>query len=288
MPPTVRLLHRTFYGYDQPVELGPHYVRMAPAPYIRIPFRDYRLEVEPKEHVLHWMFGPAGNRVARIVFPRPVERLILTVGLTVTLTPQNPFDFFVEPWALETPFSYDDHHRRPLQPYLTPEPAGAILAGWLAEIDRTPRNTIGFLVDLNKRLAETIEYTTRWDPGVQPIEQTLETKVGSCRDTSVLLVQILRHLGFAARFVSGYLVQLTNDQPDSPKEDTLDLHAWAEAFVPGAGWLGMDPTSGMMATEGHIPLAATVDPADAAPVIGSASAPEGDFRYEMAITRLED
>lgn len=288
MPPTVRLFHRTFYGYDRPVELGPHYVRMAPAPYIRIPFRDYRLEVDPKNHVLHWMFGPAGNRVARIVFPQPVERLTLTVGLTVTLTPRNPFDFFVEPWALETPFAYDDHHRRPLQPYLTPEPPGPLLSAWLAEIDRTPRNTIGFLVDLNKRLADTIEYTTRWDPGVQSTEQTFATKIGSCRDTSVLLVQILRHLGFAARFVSGYLVQLTNDQPDSPKKDTLDLHAWAEAFVPGAGWLGMDPTSGMMATEGHIPLAATVDPADAAPVIGSASAPESGFRYEMAITRLED
>ncbi|MEM7443809.1 MAG: transglutaminase family protein [Pseudomonadota bacterium] len=286
MPPTVSLRHQTTYRYDQPVALGPHYVRLAPAPQTRIPFRDYRLEVRPSSHLLHWMFGPAGNRVARIVFPDRIDRLDLTVTMTVTLTPLNPFDFFVEPWALTTPFDYDDHHRRPLQPYLAPDHAGPLLSAWLETIDRTPRNTVEFLVDLNKRLADTIAYSTRWEPGVQTSEQTLEIKIGSCRDTSMLLVQILRHLGFASRFVSGYLIQLKNDQPDSPKEDTLDLHAWAEAFVPGAGWLGMDPTSGMMASEGHIPLAAAVDPMDTAPVIGSASEVESQFQHQMSIERL--
>lgn len=288
MSVTVTLHHHTAYSYERPARLGPHYVRLAPAPYTRIPFRDYRLEVAPANHVLHWMFGPAGNRVARLVFPEPLVRLEITVRLTATLSPLNPFDFFVEPWASETPFRYDDHHRRPLQPYLTPDTMGPLLSDWLARIDRKPRNTIEFLVDLNRRLADTIAYSTRWDPGVQPVEQTLETRIGSCRDTSMLLVQILRHLGFAARFVSGYLVQLTNDQPDSPAQDTLDLHAWAEAFVPGAGWFGMDPTSGMMATEGHIPTAATVDPADAAPVIGTASAPESQFQHQMSITRVDE
>lgn len=288
MPPTISLSHQTAYTYDQPAMLGPHYVRLAPAPYIRIPFRDYRLEIKPDNHVLHWLFGPAGNRVARIVFPDPVKRLELAVSLTVTLTPLNPFDFFVEPWALETPFSYNDHHIRPLSPFMTPNGAGPRLSAWLASVDRTPTGTIQFLVDLNTRLAGDIAYTTRWDPGVQSVEETLERGIGSCRDTAMLMVQILRHLGFAARFVSGYLVQLVNNQPDSPKQDTLDLHAWAEAFVPGAGWLGMDPTSGMMATEGHIPLAATVDPADAAPVIGSASTSESQFQHQMTVTRLSD
>jgi transglutaminase-like putative cysteine protease len=204
---------------------------------------------------------------------------------------QNPFDFFLEPEADSFPFAYAPELRRELEAYLEPDPAGPLLQAWLAAVPREPRQTIDFLVDLNQRLQQDVDYLIRMEPGVQSCEDTLRLKRGSCRDSGWLLAEILRHLGLAARFVSGYLVQLTADVksldgPSGTDRDFTDLHAWTEVYLPGAGWVGLDPTSGLFAGEGHIPLAATPRPQSAAPITGTLGKAKVDFAFDMTVTRI--
>jgi transglutaminase-like putative cysteine protease len=215
----------------------------------------------------------------------------VTVDLVVEMAVYNPFDFFLEPGAENFPFLYEKSQRHELSPYLATEPLTPLLRHYLEQVDRTERRTIDFLVDINQRLHKDIAYTIRMEPGVQTPEETLQLKSGSCRDTGWLLVQLLRHLGLAARFVSGYLIQLTPDVksvdgPSGPEADFTDLHAWCEVFLPGAGWIGLDPTSGLLAGEGHIPLACTPQPSSAAPVEGAVDKCEVEFSHHMQVTRV--
>jgi hypothetical protein len=170
------------------------------------------------------------------------------------------------------------------------------LSAFLAEFRQTivpGENPVLLLVRLNQLLQRQIRYLVRMEPGVQPPDVTLENCSGSCRDTGWLLVQIMRHLGIAARFASGYLIQLVADVkaldgPSGTERDFTDLHAWAEAFIPGAGWIGLDPTSGLLAGEGHIPLACTADPGNAAPVIGYTDVSKVEFEFAMSVTRVHE
>lgn len=294
----VALHHRTSYRYDRPVILTPHEVRLRPAPHARTPIHSYSLTVLPPKHFINWQQDPYGNYIGRFVFPEPTCELSFTVDLVADMTVVNPFDFFVEDYADTFPFAYAEQLRYELAPYLMPQPAGPRLSRWLEEMRRdelTPGLiTQDYLVNLNRRLQRDIAYLVRMEAGVQTPEETLEKASGSCRDTGWLLVQILRHMGLAARFVSGYLIQLTADVkaldgPSGTERDFTDLHAWAEVYVPGAGWIGLDPTSGLLAGEGHIPLACTALPQSAAPIIGSFSGDaKSEFIFEMSVTRVHE
>ncbi|KPH81882.1 DUF2126 domain-containing protein [Bosea vaviloviae] len=287
------LHHVTHYRYDRPVTLGPQIIRLRPAPHCRAAINSYSLKVSPAEHFVNWQQDPCGNWLARYVFPEPVSEFRIEVDLVTELSIINPFDFFVETDAEIFPFTYPEELRAELAPYLVTEPAGPLLQAFLATIPREPTNTVNFVVDLNARLAGGIAYGIRMEPGVQEPEHTLDIKSGSCRDSSWLLVQILRHLGLAARFVSGYLIQMKADidpleGPRGTDKDFTDLHAWAEVYIPGAGWIGLDPTSGLLTGEGHLPLAATPHYRSAAPVSGVASYAETTFDFEMSVARVHE
>jgi len=287
----VALNHVTQYRYDRPVQLSPQVVRLRPAPHCRTPILSYSLRIEPVTHFVNWQQDPFSNYLARLVIPEKTTEFKVTVDLVAEMAVFNPFDFFLEPSAEKFPFTYAPGLEHDLGPYLARGEATPRLAAFVASIDRTPRATLDFLVDLNQRLQQDIRYLIRMEPGVQTPEVTLANASGSCRDTGWLLVQVLRHLGLAARFVSGYLLQLTPDVkaidgPVGAAADFTDLHAWCEVYLPGAGWIGLDPTSGLLAGEGHIPLACTPEPSSAAPVSGGVDECEVEFEHHMSISRI--
>jgi uncharacterized protein (DUF2126 family) len=268
-------------------------VRLRPAAHCRTPILSYSLNLTPAKHFIHWQQDQHGNHQARVVFPEKTSEFVVEVDLRAEISAINPFDFFLEPGAEEYPFEYSPDLKRDLQLYLTPDLAGPKVSGFLNEISREKRSTVGFLTGVNQRVCDAVGYVTRFDPGIQTCEETLEKGSGSCRDSTWLLVQILRQLGFAARFVSGYLIQLASDEqiaaaPLGTSADSTDLHAWAEAFLPGAGWIGLDPTSGLLTGEGHIPLACTPDPGYAAPISGTVEPANVEFGYSMGIHRFTD
>ncbi len=289
----VALTHRTAYHYDRVISMAPQIVRLRPAPHCRTPILSYSLNIEPKTHFINWQQDPFANYCARVVLPEKTDRFVVTVDLVADMAVINPFDFFLAEEAREWPFDYEPALKQELGPYLEPLPVGPRLKAFLASLDRRKAVTIDFLCDLNRRLASDVRYGIRMEPGIQTPEETLEKASGSCRDSGWLLVQILRNIGLAARFVSGYLIQLRPDVkplegPAGATTDFTDLHAWAEVYVPGAGWIGLDPTSGLLAGEGHIPLAATPQPASAAPISGAHEAAEVGFSFDMKVERIRE
>ncbi|MDD2829438.1 MAG: transglutaminase family protein [Sulfuricurvum sp.] len=287
----VVLSHKTHYAFDKPINLSPHIIRLRPAPHSRTPIEAYSLTIKPDNHFINWQQDPFGNYLARIVFPEKTTELAINVEVKAELVSINPFDFFVEEYASDFPFKYRKELKQELQPYLQIDEDGKKLKSFLSKIDLTPRPINDFLVELNMKINQHLNYTVRMEPGVQTCAVTLGKKLGSCRDFAWLFVQVLRHLGLAARFVSGYLVQLSADVqsldgPSGPAEDFTDLHAWTEVYIPGAGWIGLDSTSGLFAAEGHIPLACTPSPEGAAPVEGAMDKCEVEFEYSNTVTRI--
>ncbi|MGZ5051981.1 MAG: transglutaminase family protein [Methylobacter sp.] len=289
----VAINHKTTYHFDRAVSLSPHIFRLRPAVHSRTPIKAYSLRIEPGKHFINWQQDPFGNLLARVVFPDKCTKLSVEVEVIADMTVINPFDFFIEETAEHFPFSYEEQQQIELQPYLEITERGPLLQQWLNTIDQAQCNTIDFLVNVNRKVCEAINYNIRMEAGIQSCEDTLGKRSGSCRDSAWLLVQTLRHLGLAARFVSGYLVQLRPDVkplsgPSGPEQDFTDLHAWTEVYIPGAGWIGLDPTSGLLAGEGHIPLACTPGTAGAAPVTGCTDKCEVEFSFSNTVTRLHE
>jgi uncharacterized protein (DUF2126 family)/transglutaminase-like putative cysteine protease len=294
----VALHHRTSYRYDRPIELGPQIIRLRPAPHSRSRILSYSLKVTPEKHFLNWQQDPQSNYLARLVFAEKTTEFSIEVDVVVEMAVFNPFDFFLEPEGEHFPFDYDATLDQELAPFLKCAELTPIVADYFIRLESEllaltpwPPRTITALVTINQRLWKDIGYTVRLEPGVQTPEETLTNRTGSCRDTSWLMVQIMRRLGIAARFVSGYLIQLkpdvkSLDGPSGTEVDFTDLHAWCEVYLPGAGWVGLDPTSGLFAGEGHIPLAATPDPQSAAPISGMAEPCETTFDFDMNVTRI--
>jgi uncharacterized protein (DUF2126 family) len=287
----IALNHVTHYRYDRSVSLSAQVVRLRPAPHCRTRILSYSLQVRPAGHFINWQQDPQANYLARLVFPDESRELRIEVDLVAEMSVINPFDFFLAPYAEQFPFKYDSSERRELVPYLVKAPATPLVESYLAGISRELCRTIDFVVGINQRVAQDIRYLIRLEAGVQLPEETLAKRSGSCRDSAALLVQLMRHVGLAARFVSGYLVQLVPDVkaldgPVGAKEDFTDLHAWCEVYLPGAGWIGLDPTSGLLAGEGHIPLACTPEPSAAAPVSGAVDECETTFEHRMSVQRI--
>ncbi len=288
----VALNHRTSYSYDRPVTLGPQVIRLRPAPHCRTPILSYSLKLTPRKgHFINWQQDAFGNYLARVVYPEKVTEFDVEVDLVAEMSVYNPFDFFLEPYAEKYPFTYEKKLATELAPFLKKKARKPKFGDFVASIDRKPQRTIDFLVALNTQVSRLVKYTIRMEPGVQTPEQTLTLASGSCRDSAWLLVNALRHAGLAARFVSGYLIQLKADQksldgPSGTETDFTDLHAWCEVYLPGAGWIGLDPTSGLLAGEGHIPLACSPEPSSAAAISGGVDEAEVKFDFAMSISRV--
>lgn len=287
----VALTHITTYQYDKSISLSPHVIRLRPAPHTKNHIVSYSLNILPEQKFLNWQQDPFGNYLARLVFPEKTNILQVAVDLVTDLKVINPFDFFVEEYAENFPFQYDKILKKELTPYLKPKKPGKFLSSYLKTINLDKKRIVEFLVALNAKVYSDIGYVIRMEPGVQSTEVTLSKRMGSCRDSAYLLVQILRHLGLAARFVSGYLIQLKADVkslegPSGTEVDFTDLHAWAEVYLPGAGWVGLDPTSGLFTGEGHIPLAATPEPESAGPIYGFAEKAKMEFSFSMHVERV--
>ncbi|MCB1614752.1 MAG: transglutaminase family protein, partial [Pseudomonadales bacterium] len=280
----VAIRHNTYYSFDRAVSLSPHVVRLRPAPHCRTPIHSYSLKVKPDKHFLNWQQDAFGNFLASLVFPEKTRTLGVEVEVIMDMTVINPFDFFLNDYAETFPFRYPVALKKDLTPYLKKISQGSLFEKLLNSVSAEECRTIDFLVSVNQLVQQNVQYAIRLEPGVQTPEETLELQKGSCRDSAWLLVQLLRHLGLAARFASGYLVQLMPDEkplegPAGAVADFTDLHAWCEVFLPGAGWVGLDPTSGLFCGEGHIPLACTPDPVSAAPIEGATDKCEVEFTY---------
>lgn len=281
MPHLVGVTHRTTYSFDRPVVASPHLIRLRPAVSPWGTVRHHRLHIGSAEHVLHWQQDPFGNEVGRVSFVGAIRGFDIEVELVAELVEHDPFGFLLDAEASELPFSYGEELSADLGPHLevgAPDPG---VAEFLGTVDRTDRSTIDVVVAVGNAVASAVRHEVRMDPGVLAPEVTLQRGVGSCRDSAWLLVHLCRHVGLAARFVSGYLVDL------APTGDTTDLHAWAEVYLPGAGWIGIDPTSGLLTAEGHIPLARAPHPRSAAPVVGSTEPCEVRLGHVNTVRRLD-
>ncbi|MCH8507045.1 MAG: transglutaminase family protein, partial [Ectothiorhodospiraceae bacterium] len=276
--PRVALRHRLDYRFDRPVRLSTHWLRLRPAPQTAARIQAYSLSIRPGSHFINWVRDPFENHLARLDFPDPVTHCSIDMELLAELPPVNPFDFLLTADAASHPFSYADQLARELAPYLGEMAEDADVARWLQSLDRTPVSTLERLQQMASRIAEEFHL----EPFGNDIDlaRLLRHGAGSHRELAWLLTVSLRALGVAMRLVSGYRLMLSSDPH-------AHLHTWCEAYLPGAGWIGLDPASGLLTTEQHIPLCTASDPLRALPVLGYRESCEESVREQISLGLLE-
>ena len=287
----IALHHVTEYLYDRPVALGPQIIRLCPASHYRGHLLSYSLRVEPEGVDIRWSNDAFANQTAEVLFSGKTRLFSVIVDLTIQQQVTEPSALAHVAETQPMPPAYEPPLIRELAPYRRTEPAGPQCQAYLRTVERGDLRTADFVTRMNQKLHQDIRYQVRKEHGVQTVEETLQKRSGSCRDSSWLLVQLLRHCGFAARFVSGYLIQLPSgaaaatSRPHSAVDPT-ELHAWCEVYLPNTGWTGLDPTSGLPADDSHVPLACAPDPAAAAPVEGQVEPCEVDFSYRIDLSAV--
>ena len=274
-----KITHSTTYTYDRPVTLSPHGLRLCPRSDVAQKLHSFVLETNPQPQRVVENIDLDGNVELRLWFAEAaIASLTITTTSEVETLRTNPFDYLMEAWAAQLPIDYPTSLLTQLQPYLSSQflsnssrvdPVAIQLA---QEIWQSTNNTVSFLSTLNQRIRQDCKYTLRETGEPFPAGITWTQKTGSCRDLAVLFAETCRAIGLAARFVSGY----QGDQPkdlieegDRPETSERHLHAWAEIYLPGAGWRGYDPTQGLAVADQHIALVASPSPRYATPIVGT-------------------
>lgn len=261
-----KILHRTYYNFSDTVRLGPHHLRLRPREDHELRIESSSLKITPPATLL-WHRDVEGNSVAIATFDEPTRQLAVQSEVIIHHFNEDPLDFLVAEYVIDYPFAYQPDDRILLSPYMEhPEPETKnLLAEWMANFWKPGEKiqTYTLLERLVTHIHQTLKYQLREEPGVQPARQTLSYGTGSCRDFAVLFMEAARCLGLASRFVSGYL-----NAPPSPGNFGA-THAWAEVYLPGAGWKGFDPTIGEITGTDHIAVAVARLPESVPPIEGS-------------------
>lgn len=267
-----KILHRTYYNFSAAVRLEPHALRLRPREGHELRIESSTLTITPPA-TLRWHRDVEDNSVAIATFDVPANQLVIESEIIIQHYNQAPLDFLVADYATDYPFSYTPEDSVLLSPYINiaAHTARDVLAEWVANLWQSGEQlqTYALLQRLNVHIQQTLSYRLREEPGVQPVAETLSRGTGSCRDSAYLFMEAARCLGFASRFVSGYL-----HTPPS----TINFgatHAWAEVYLPGAGWKGFDPTIGEIVGANHIAVAVARLPESVPPIAGSFVGPPG-------------
>jgi transglutaminase-like putative cysteine protease len=261
----IGIRYETIYRYDRAVRFSPHDVRLFPRSdrFVQIARLDFRTMPETTVRFGRDVFD---NVVASCFFEKEAEALELRLEVDVEIVKKNPFDFVLARRAIQMPFAYEEEIASIICAYCQRQTGDKIsLPEWTPPAADSPRETVATLVELTKLLHRTISYQRREEGAAQAPVETLRLRSGACRDTAVLLAEILRDAGLAARVVSGYL----READEEIRRAEGSLHAWTEVFLPGAGWVGLDPTNGIFCNDNFIAAAVGLRPADITPISGS-------------------
>lgn len=275
-----KITHQTDYDFSEMAYLLPHTLRLRPREGHELRIESSALDISPPAS-LRWHRDAEGNSVAIATFNSSARRITIKSEITLQQYNQSPHDFLVADYAVNYPFSYKEEDRVLLSPYMeqSGEVKGSRLEGWVKGLLLPNENiqTFALLLRLNQRIYQLLNYRTREEEGVQAAEQTLASGSGSCRDAAALFMAAARQLGFATRFVSGYIYSEGTAIAHGQSGAT---HAWTEVFIPGAGWKGFDPTIGNIVGADHIAVAVARVPESVPPIAGAF---QGDAEAEMSV-----
>jgi transglutaminase-like putative cysteine protease len=264
--------HTTIYRYQKAVKFGAHQLRIRPIEDHEKKIISFDLKIQPA-HRIRWAYDQFQNPVGYVEFTKASKELVVISDLKVELGETNPFDFILEPYCIQIPFIYSSSEFPDLIPYLTPlypMEKEAILS-WVKPFlnFQGEAKTIDCLTAINRAIPKMMSYQARNETGTQTPAETLKSRSGACRDFAVLFMETARHLGIASRFVSGYIRNVQERNEKSPNLAAGAMHAWAQVYLPGAGWKDFDPTAGILTSNEHLRVAVGRTPEQTTPITGA-------------------